>query len=305
MGATSSWDRRAAARRKPAGRVRVTALAAGLLLASVPPHAQRGGTNGACPRDPVPFHRCAVERATSFNPPRTADGHPNFEGIWRGQTSGVENIEEHPGTADVGVGPTLIVDPADGKVPYQPWALEERRTHVERYIDPNVPCFLSGVPRMLYTPGDVQVVQAGGYLVLIHSRGHMYRVIPTAPPFDLSSGLRLWQGRSSGHWEGNTLVVDVTNQNGKTWLDQAGNFHTAAVHISERYTMVDTNTIDYEARIEDPKVYSRPWTMAFALRRVTEPGYEVWEEACHEGERNTQDLLGLGFKIYQGPTAER
>jgi hypothetical protein len=88
-------------------------------------------------------------------------------------------------------------------------------------------------------------------------------------------------------------------------IDQAGNFHSAAVHIVERYTMADINTIHYEARIEDPDVYTRPWTMAFALTRVTQPDYEVWEEACHEGEQNTKDLISLGYKLYQGPAARR
>jgi hypothetical protein len=128
----------------------------------------------------------------------------------------------------------------------------------------------------------------------------MYRTIPTDGSAIPAVDLKLWQGRSNGRWEGDTLVVDVTNQNGKTWLDQAGNFHSAAVHIVERYTMVDMNTIDYEARIEDPTVYTRPWTMAFALTRVTQPDYEMWEEACHEGERNTQDLIGLGYQLYPG-----
>jgi hypothetical protein len=281
--------------------IAVAVSAAGVLLAAVSADAQRRDAGSACPHDPVPFHRCAIERAASFNPPRTADGHPDFQGIWHGQTSGVENIEEHPDTGDVGAGPTLIVDPADGKIPYQPWAIAARAEHVKTYIDPNVPCFLSGVPRTLYTPGDIQIVESTGDVAIIHSRGHMYRIIPTDRPSLPAPGVRLWQGLSKGQWEGNTLVVDVTNQNGKTWLDQAGNFHSEAVHIVERYTMVDVNTIHYEARIEDPKVYTRPWTMAFALTRVTQPDYEVWEEACHEGEKNTQILLGLGYKLYPGP----
>jgi len=278
----------------------VAALAASILLVAAPAGAQRRDADGSCPRDPVPFHRCALERAKSFNPPQTADGHPDFQGIWHGQTSGVENIEEHPETGDVGAGPTLIVDPADGKVPYQPWAIAERAQHVKTYIDPNVPCFLSGVPRMLYTPGDIQIVESTGYVSIVHSRGHMYRIIPTDRPSSPAPSVPLWQGRSNGHWDGKTLVVDVTNQNGKTWLDQAGNFHTAAVHIVERYTMVDINTIGYEARIEDPAVYTGPWTMAFALTRVTQPGYEVWEEACHEGEKNTDILINLGYRLYHG-----
>jgi hypothetical protein len=223
-----------------------------------------------------------------------------MQGIWRGQAGGVENIEEHAGNGDVNAGPTFVVDPADGKIPYQPWALAQRAENVAKYIDPNVPCLSSGVPRVLYTPGDIEIVQSPGTVVITHSRTHTFRVIPTTPLPHISESVRLWLGNSRGSWLGHTLVVDVTNQNGKTWFDQAGNFDSAAVHIVERFTMVDADTIHYEARIEDPAVYTRPWTMVFAIRRVTDPGYEVFEEACHEGELDTEHLLGAGLRIYPG-----
>jgi hypothetical protein len=155
---------------------------------------------------------------------------------------------------------------------------------------------------MLYTPGDTMIIQSPGVFVLTHSRSHTFRIIPTGPQPHVSPTVRLTLGNSRGRWEGNTLVVDVTNQTGKTWLDQAGNFEGEAVHIVERYTMVDPDTIDYAARIEDPTVYTRPWTMAFAIRRVKEPDYEVYEEACHEGEMDTEHLLGAGLKLYPGIT---
>jgi hypothetical protein len=112
--------------------------------------------------------------------------------------------------------------------------------------------------------------------------------------------VRLWQGDSRGRWEGNTLVVDVTNSNGLTWLDNAGNFFSNALHVVERFTLVDPNTIHYEARIEDPKVYTRPWTIAFALTRNTEPGFELLEVACHEGNYSLENSLSIGMKPYRG-----
>jgi len=112
----------------------------------------------------------------------------------------------------------------------------------------------------------------------------------------------LWQGDSRGRWEGNTLVVDVTNQNGRAWLDQAGHFYTQAAHMVERLTLVDLNTIHYQVTIDDPTAFTKPWTMAFPLRRNRQPGFALLEEACHEGERSTDRLLGLGFKIYPGVT---
>jgi hypothetical protein len=253
-----------------------------------------------CPRDPAAFHPCALAKARAFAPPRTPDGQPDMQGYWRGQGGGVENIEEHAGNGDVNAGPTWVVDTPDGKVPYQSWALEQRKQNVEKYIDPNVACLSSGVPRMLYTPGDITIAQTKDAFVLLHSRSHTFRAISTGSAPRVDASVRLWLGTSRGRWEGNTLVVDVINQNGKTWLDQAGNFFSEAVHVVERFTMVDANTIHYEARIDDPTVYTRPWTMVFAIRRTTDPRYEVFEEACHEGEQDTEVLLRLGYTFYPG-----
>jgi hypothetical protein len=257
---------------------------------------------GDCPRDPVAFHPCALAKARTFNPPRTPDGKPDMQGIWRGQNGGVENIEAHAGNGDVNAGPTWIVDPADGNIPYQPWALEQRKDNFAKYIDPNVPCLSSGVPRMLYTPGDITIAQPPGAFVITHSRSHTFRVIPIGSLPRIDASVRLALGTSRGRWDGNTLVVDVTNQNGKTWFDQAANFDSEAVHVTERFTMIDADTIHYEAWIDDPTVFTRPWTMVFAIRRITEPGYEVFEEACHEGEQDTGHLLGTGFQLYPGIT---
>jgi hypothetical protein len=277
-----------------------------LAAASVVIEAQgRGGAAtrpDECPRDPVSFHPCALAKAKTFTPPRTPDGQPDMQGFWRGQGGGVENIEQHAGNGDVNAGPTWVVDTPDGKVPYQPWALEQRKENWEKYIDPNVPCLSSGVPRMLYTPGDITIAQTKDAFILTHSRSHTFRVIPIGSASRVDSSVRLWLGASRGRWEGNTLVVDVTQQTGKTWLDQAGNFFSGAVHVIERFTMVDANTIHYEARIDDPTVYTRPWTMVFAIRRNMDPRYEVYEEACHEGEKDTEHLLKAGYTFYPGIT---
>ncbi len=262
----------------------------------------RGGAPqpGDCPRDPVSFHACALAKARTFTPPRTTDGQPDLQGVWRGQGGGVENIEEHAGNGDVNAGPTWVVDTPDGKVSYQSWALDQRRENVAKYIDPNVPCLSSGIPRMLYTPGDITIAQTRETVAITHSRSHTFRVIPLGSPSRIDRSIPLWLGTSRGRWDGNTLVVDVTNQNGRTWLDQAANFFSEAVHVVERFTMIDANTIHYEAHIDDPTVYTRPWTMVFAIRRTTDPRYEVFEEACHEGERDTDQLLGTGLKFYPG-----
>jgi hypothetical protein len=275
----------------------LSAIAAFLALSSWP-SAQEG-----CPAEAALFHPCAVARAATFTPPRTPDGRPDLQGFWRGPAYGTENIEEHPATLDDNGGKSLIVDPPDGKIPYQSWAAAQPSELRARFVDPNVPCFPSAVPRSLYVPTHIEIRQSPAYVVVLFERAHAYRIIPLETLDQrphVGKDIHLWQGDSRGSWDGNTLVVDVTNQNARQWFDQAANFYTDQVHILERFTLIDPDTIHYQATIEDPAVYTRPWTMAFPLRRNREPGFELIEEACHEGERNTQPLINLGFQIYPG-----
>lgn len=195
----------------------------------------------------------------------------------------------------------MIVDPADGKIPYQPWALAHVKENREKYVEPNTACFLSGVPRVFYTPTRFEILQSPGYVVVLVERAHTYRIIPTDGRPHVGSSVGLWMGDSRGRWDGNTLVVDVTNQNAKPWFDQEGNFYSAAARMVERFTLIDPDTIHYEITIEDPNVYTRPWTMAFPMRRLMERDSNLLEEACHEGEANTQRLIDLGYRIYPGP----
>ena len=262
--------------------------------------AQVPASPSGCPGEPALFHPCALEKARTFRPPRTRDGRPNLQGFWRGQPSATENIEEHPKTEDDDGGKSLIVDPRDGRVPYQAWAAALPRTHRATYVEPNVPCFPSGVPRSMYVPTQIEILQTSDHVIILFERAHTYRIIPTTAGPHIGSSIRLWMGDSRGRWEGNTLVVDVTSQNGKAWLDQAANFHTNAAHMVERFTLIDADTIHYQVTIDDPNVYTRPWTMAFPLRRNKERGFRLLEEACHEGERNTDPLINLGLKIYPG-----
>jgi len=261
---------------------------------------QAASATAPCPGEPAVFHPCALERGKSFNPPRTLDGKPDFQGYWRGQASATENVEEHPKTEDDNGGKSLIVDPPDGKVPYQAWAADLPREHRERYVEPNVPCFPSGVPRSLYVPTQIEFLQTPGYVIILFERAHTYRIIPTDPRPPLGARISLWQGASRGRWDGNTLVVDVTNHNGKPWFDQAGNFYTDEARMVERFTLIDPDTIHYAVTINDPSLYTRPWTMAFPLRRNKEVGFHLLEEACHEGERNTDPLIRGGQRIYPG-----
>jgi hypothetical protein len=277
-----------------------------MLAAAVPALAQNAGPAraGGCPLDPVTFQQCALPKTQTFNPPRTADGRPDMQGYWeRAFTS--QDIEEHAAGFGIQAGPSLVIDTPDRKIPYQAWALDFRRNIIERFISPLASCFPPGIPREIVAPAAHQIVQAPGYLMHLLEYSHAYRVIPITNEPHAASAVRLWQGNSRGHWEGNTLVVDVTNLNGLAWLDNAGNFASDTAHVVERYTMIDGDTIHYEARIEDPKVYTRPWTMVSALTRNKEPGFEVWEQACHEGNQSVVDQLGLGLKPFPGVTPPR
>jgi hypothetical protein len=246
----------------------------------------------------------------TWNPPRTSEGQPDIQGFWgnQGRRLSTYNIEEGADATHVllsGVqtdSSSLVVDPADGKIPYQPWARAKRteifdnHTNLTKweYVDPHTRCFLSGVPRVFYQ-GTFQILQPPGYIVILQEFNHGSRIVALDGRPHVGGDITLWMGDSRGHWEGNTLVVDVTNNNDKTWFDLVGDFHSDALHISERYTFVNPDTISYEATFEDPKVYTRPFKMALTFGRIARgeaaKSYELLEEACHEGERNTTQML--------------
>jgi hypothetical protein len=256
-------------------------------------------TAAGCPVEPVQFHACAVPKMRAFNPPRTADGRPNMQGYWnRSVTS--QDIEDHVAGFGTQAGPSLVIDTPDRRIPYQPWALAVRQGITDRYISPLAACSPPGVPRHVYAPGGHQIVQTPGYFVHLLEYAHSYRIIPTTARPHVANTVRLYQGNSRGRWEGNSLVVDVTNANGLTWFDNAGNFSSDALHVVERFTLVDADTIHYESRVTDPQVYTRPWTMVFALTRNGDRAYELWEQACHEGNRSVEGGVESGLNLYRG-----
>jgi hypothetical protein len=276
-------------------------------------NAAKPTTVGGCPAEPAAFHACALEKAKTFSPPRTRSGKPDLQGYWRGQLAQSFSVEGVSGNEPLvgsrvmpwAIAPAMIVDPPDRKIPYQPWALEFRKTITERFISPLASCLPPGIPRDIVAPAAHQIVQTPGYVMHLLEYSHAYRVIPITNEPHTPGTVKLWQGNSRGHWEGNTLVVDVANLNGLAWFDNAGNFASDALHVVERYTMIDRDAIYYEARIEDPKVYMRPWTMVSALTRNKEPGFEIWEQACHEGNQSVADQLRLGLKPFPGVTSPR
>jgi hypothetical protein len=265
--------------------------------------------------DPAVFWRCAQERAAAFDPPRTADRRPDFSGYWRHGTEAKEDLEApwdnrarvgvpREPQRDAGPGKSMIVDQPDGKLPLQSWAIVQKKENEARYIDQNTHCFLSGVPRFMYEAGAYQILHAPQSITIVSEEAHAYRVIAMDGRPRVAKNIRLWLGDSRGRWEGDTLVIETTNQNGRAFLDRRGTFYTDAATVTERFTMLDQNTIAYGATVEDPLVYTRPFTIAFMLMRQTTPGFEILEDACFEGNKDVENLYSIGLSKYPGIRSE-
>jgi hypothetical protein len=264
-----------------------------------------------CPGEPLAFHTCGLQKAQTFNPPRLPNGRPNFQGYWRSRLTQAWSVEGVPADDPLAKDPFQawepsnpeIVDPADRKIPYQPWAaaIGRRGVNFKQYIDPRTTCSTGGVPRLALQDAS-QILQppTDDHILWLHDDHHQFRVIAMGNRPAVGRNVTTWNGLSRGRWEGNTLVIESNNFNGYTWMDDAGDFYTDNARITERLTMVDADTIHYEATIEDPTVYTRPWKVAWALIRDKEPGFELIEEPCREGERSVGRILETGLKFYFG-----
>jgi hypothetical protein len=214
-----------------------------------------------------------------------------------------------PGTRIVGsLATSLVVEPSDGRVPLQRSAEQRRDDYLAHesdsfdFMSPWDRCITRGIPGAFFPAGynnAYQIVQSRGYVVIHYEMIHAARVIPTDGRSHLPSTLRFWDGDSVGHWEGNTLVVDITNYNGKGWIatnGAAGRIkgipQSDALHVVERFTRTNADTIDYRVTIDDPKVYTKPWTAAIPLNR--DESYQIFEYACHEGNKAVEDVLRGG-----------
>jgi hypothetical protein len=266
---------------------------------------------GGCPSEVVAFHTCALQKARTFAPPRTPGGKPNLQGYWRSLLTQPFSIEGVTGTEPLvgdlvmpwAIAPGMIVDPPDGKIPYQPWAeaVGRRGINFEKYIDPRTACGPGGVPRLALQDAN-QIIQptGDGHVVWLFEDHHVNRIIAMDGGPAPGPDIKLRVGYSRGRWDGNTLVVDTTNLNAFTWFDDSGNFYTDAAHLVERLTLIDPDTIHYEVTVEDPKAYTRPWKLVWALVREKAPGFELLEEACWEGERDLPLIREQGYQYYFG-----
>jgi len=232
--------------------------------------------------------------------PRTADGRPDLSGIWQSFTTANWDIlarSTQPGPYSELLGAWTAIPGGKGivegnEIPYQPWAAEKQKENYANRMtvkvandpsrfdlgDRELQCFRPGVPRANYMPYPFQIFQTPEEIIIVYQYKGAYRSIMMDSDSEAPAGT--WMGWSNGRWDGDTLVVDVTGFNGYTWFDRAGNFHGENLHVVERWTPIGPNHIQYEATIEDPDVFTRPWTMSFTLYKHIEPDAELIEFNC-------------------------
>lgn len=234
----------------------------------------------------LPALASAQSVAAAGRIPRLANGKPDFSGIWQTTSAADFDLEPHGTRKDAPPG-AGVVDSV--YIPYTPEALEQKKRNfaVRDKNDPRSQCFTLGTPRGIYYPEPFQLFQRTNDVTIVFEFGDSIRTIHTdgtLHPVDTGrpdTDYEYWLGDSRGHWEGDTLVVDVTDFNDQTWLDRAGNFHDEKLHVVERWKFIDANTIDYKATLEDPRIYTKPWTIDVLLYRHREKNFELIENYCY------------------------
>jgi hypothetical protein len=225
----------------------------------------------------------------TYRAPRAADGKPNFNGIWQALNEAYWDVEAHAaapspvlelGAAHAVAGGLSIID--GGTIPYKPVALSKKQENYANRLklDPEIKCYLPGVPRANYMPYPFQIIQGPKYIMMIYTFAGAVRTIYMDEHKEAPADS--WMGWSNGHWEGETLVVDTTGFNDQTWFDRAGNFHSDALHVVERFTAASPDHLRYEATIEDPNVFTRPWKISMLLYRRMEKNAQIMEFRCVE-----------------------
>jgi hypothetical protein len=257
----------------------------------------------------------ASSQSEAYQAPRTSDGVPDLNGIWQALNTANYDIQSHPARPALAVLPAPPRAGAPGldraapielpalpvralgaaggvpagegvvegnEIPYQPWAAAKKKENAEHWLerDPEIKCFMPGVPRATYMPYPFQILQGTDKILIAYEFAGTTRTIHMDEVGN--SPTSTWMGWSRGRWEGETLVVDVTDFNDQTWFDRAGNFHSDALHVVERYTPVSPYHLMYEVTIEDPKVFTRPWKMRMPLYRRLEENKQILEYKCVE-----------------------
>jgi len=254
-----------------------------------------------------------------YTPPRTPDGKPNLNGIWQAFVTANWDVEAHPaqpgphpeimGAWGATPGGQSIVE--GGVIPYKPEALAKKKENLEKRMavkvtnDPHrydsgeteLQCYRTGVPRANYMPFPFQIFQTPSEILMVYEYKGAVRTIYMDPHREAPTDS--WMGWSNGRWEGDTLVIDVTAQNDHTWFDRAGNFHSDALHVVERYTPISPYHMKYEATIEDPNVFTRPWKISFPLYRRVEENVQLVEFNCVPF---VEELMYSPLGLYRPPS---
>jgi hypothetical protein len=219
---------------------------------------------------------CARAQTKAYTPVRLADGAPDLNGIWQAP-KGIDNNLEAKFD-----GKNIIVDPADGRIPYLPAAearrLENKKTRAT--ADPVSKCFMPGTPRLMYFSYPFQIAQASDQLAILSEFVRTVRHIYLRRERHLPE-IEFWMGDSIARWDGDTLAVDTSDLNDQPWLDASGNYHSDALHVVERFTRTAPDLISYEATMEDPKVFARPWKIRLPLLRHKEKNFQILEHECY------------------------
>ena len=228
--------------------------------------------------------------------PRTADGRPDFNGIWQAINTANWDIEPHAASfgplvaaGAIGAIPAGLGIVEGNEIPYTPEARSQQQENKSDWLsdDPLVKCYMPGVPRANYLPFPFQIVQSTDHIIFAYEFASASRIVYVDQP-DFEAPILSWMGHNLAYYEGETLVIDVTDQLPDTWLDHAGNHHTDALRVTERYTHLGPNVIQYEATLEDPNVYTRPWKVSFPLYRRLDDNMQLLEFKCVEF---TEELL--------------
>jgi hypothetical protein len=281
--------------------VAIAAIAAGVgaivAATALPVQGQAPAGRGQAPAAPA-------ATPAAYRAPRLADNHPDLNGIWQALNEANWDLEAHMARAALqlrpgpygpvpaapvlalgavgSVPPGMGIVEGDGTIPYKPEALKQKKENQEKYVerDPEVKCYLPGVPRANYMGQPFQILQSTKAIFMAYQYAGATRDIllkdPGPAPVDS------WMGQSVGKWEGDTLVIDVTGFNDQSWLDRAGNFHSDKLHVVERWTRTAPNMLQYEATIEDPTVFTRPWKISMPLYRRVEKNAQLMDFKCVE-----------------------
>jgi hypothetical protein len=227
-------------------------------------------------------------QSAGYRAPRTADGKPDLNGIWQALNTAHWDIEAHPAApgavSELGASGAIPggMGVVDGEIPYKPEALAKKKENFANRLalDPEMRCYLPGVPRATYMPYPFQIIQSQKHIMIVHEFAGAVRTIYMDNHIEAPADS--WMGWSNGRWEGETLVVDTRGFNDRTWFDRAGNFHSEALHVIERFTARSPETLTYEVTIEDPNVFTRPWKMSMPLYRRVETNARLSEFRCVE-----------------------